>query len=227
MINSLTPEQMPEDMPVTLPIFPLEGAVLLPGGDLPLNIFEPRYVEMIKAALAGDRLIGMIQPCNCPDKVGAAVRPFYMTGCAGRISSFEETKDGRFLINLHGLARFTLVSHRLLEKGYREAQVDFKQYANDFREPAPLPDCLTRPTLVDKLQDYLSREGLSVDWDAAQHIPDHRFYTLLAMICPFTAAEKQALLEAESFEDRCQMMKCLMDIACAEEEGRPCTERPC
>ncbi len=217
----------PEQMLVTLPIFPLEGAVLLPGGDLPLNIFEPRYVAMIKAALAGDRLVGMIQPCPCPEKMTQGARPFYLVGCAGRISSFEETKDGRFLINLHGLARFEILAHRLCEEGYREADVDFNAYSIDFKEPEALPECLTRPSLIGKLQNYLSREGLSIDWDLAEHIPDHRFYTLLSMICPFSPSEKQGLLEAVTFEDRCQMMKCLMDIACAEEEGRNSMELPC
>ena len=212
---------------VSLPIFPLSGVLLLPGGDLPLNIFEPRYVAMIKAALAGDRLIGMIQPCTCPEKFPEANRPFYAVGCAGRISSFEETSDGRFLINLHGIARFELLSHKLQESGYREAEVDFNNYVEDFREPEELPECLTRPSMIGKLRDYLGREGLSVDWDLAQNIPDYRFYTLLAMICPFTPPEKQALLEAPTFEQRCHMMKCLMDIACAEEEGRNSMEHPC
>jgi len=215
-------------MNVTLPIFPLDGAVLLPGGDLPLNIFEPRYVAMIKAALAGDRMIGMIQPCAHPEKIEECARPFYRTGCAGRISSFEETKDGRFLINLHGLARFTLLTHRVCGGGYREAEVSFENYAQDFHDPEPLPEYLTRPGMIDKLRDYLGREGMNVDWDLAQNIPDHRFYTLLVMICPFTSIEKQALLEARTFEERCKMMKCLMDIACAEEEGNSCMDRrPC
>lgn len=216
-----------QQQPDCLPIFPLSGVLLLPGGDLPLNIFEPRYVAMVKAALAGDRMIGMIQPCACPHKFPEANRPFYAVGCAGRISSFEETPDGRFLVNLHGVARFELVSHELKESGYRQAKVDFSKFADDFREPAPLPDCLTRPEMVRNLRDYLDREGLSIDWDLAEHIPDYRFYTLLAMICPFTPPEKQALLEAGCFEQRCRMMKCLMDIACAEEEGRPSMERPC
>lgn len=212
---------------ISLPIFPLAGVLLLPGGDLPLNIFEPRYVAMTKAALAGDRLIGMIQPCACPDKYPEKNRPFYAVGCAGRISSFEEMPDGRFLINLHGIARFNLISHELQEGGYRQAHVDFTPYTEDFREPDALPECLTRPGMIEKLQDYLGREGLSIDWDLAQHIPDYRFYTLLAMICPFTPAEKQALLEAQTFEERCRMMRCLMDIACAEEEGRHSMENPC
>jgi Lon protease-like protein len=215
-------------MPVTIPIFPLEGAVLLPGGDLPLNIFEPRYVAMTKAALAGDRLIGMIQPCQSPEKIAEEnIKPFYTVGCAGRISSFEETPDGRFLINLHGLIRFNLISHRLMEQGYRQADVDFNSYQSDFRECDKLPDELKRPQLIEKIQVYLGREGLSLDWDAASHIPDQRFYTLLAMICPFTPVEKQALLEAPTFKERCKMLKFLMDIACAEEEDRPSVERPC
>jgi len=196
--------------------------VLLPGGDLPLNIFEPRYVAMTKAALAGDRLIGMIQPCNTDQ-----TKPFYNVGCAGRISSFEETQDGRFLINLHGLIRFNLLSHRMMDQGYHMAEIDFSSYVDDFKECDKLPDELKRPQLIEKIQVYLGREGLSIDWDAASHIPDQRFYTLLAMICPFTPIEKQALLEATNFKERCKMLKCLMDIACAEEENNPCMERPC
>jgi Lon protease-like protein len=217
-----------QEMPVTIPIFPLEGVLLLPGGDLPLNIFEAPYLAMIKAAMGGDRLIGMIQPCTTPEKLpDEATKPFYKVGCVGRISSFEETPDGRFLINLHGMIRFNLLSHRMTDDGYRLAEVDFPSYAKDFKECDKLPDELKRPQLIEKMQVYLGREGLSIDWDAASHIPDQRFYTLLAMICPFTPAEKQALLEASDFKERCKMMKCLMDISCADDENRPCTERPC
>lgn len=219
--------KIPPSMPMAIPIFPLDGVVLLPGGDLPLNIFEPRYAAMTKAALAGDRLIGMIQPCPHPEKIPEALRPFYHIGCAGRISSFEETQDGRFLITLHGVARFTLLSHSLCEEGYRTAQVSFEHFTHDFDEPDALPECLTRPSLIDKLKNYLGREGMTLDWDMANQIPDHRFYTLLAMICPFSSAEKQALLEAETFSTRCSIMKCMMDIACAKEEGNTHMERPC
>lgn len=216
----------PAAMPALLPIFPLEGAILLPGGDLPLNIFEPRYIAMVKDALAQDRLIGMIQPCPCPEKMQEGARPFYQIGCVGRISSFEETRDGRFLITLTGVARFKLLSHKLVEGGYRQASVDFSEYAADFVDPEPLPECMTRDCLIQKIQEYMVQEGLYVDWDVADQIPDHRFYTLLAMICPFTAAEKQALLQANTFEDRCRAMKCMMDIACAD-EATTIQERPC
>ncbi len=206
-------------LPEMLPIFPLEGALLLPQGDLPLNIFEPRYVAMVKTAIAGDRLIGMVQPCPCPEKMTDGARPFYHVGCVGRISAFEETPDGRFLINLHGVARFEILEHELTAEGYRKARVDFAAFADDLSEPQPLPECLTRSCLVEKIQEYLSNEGLFLDWDLAAHVPDQRFYTLLAMVCPFTPAEKQALLEAPDFEARCRLMKCLLDMACAEENA--------
>lgn len=212
---------------MTIPLFPLPEAVLLPDGDLPLNIFEPRYIAMVRHALAGDRLIGMIQPCPCAEKMDAAVRPFYEVGCVGKISSFEEAEDGRFLITLHGITRFRLLSHRLLDSGYRLAEVDCGRFSDDLREPAPLPECMTRSCLMQKFEEYLEKQGLHVDWDMAHAIPDHRFYTLLAMICPFSAAEKQALLEADGFEERCRIMKCLMEIACAEDEALSASDLPC
>lgn len=171
-------------LPAELPIFPLEGVLLLPGGDLPLNIFEPRYLEMTKAALAGDRMIGMIQPCPCPHKMEEGARPFYTVGCVGRISEMEETSDGRLLINLHGVSRFHLVSHRLHDKGYRIGMVDFAAYEKDLSRPAPLPRMFDAQLLIDHLKEYLRKEELYLDWDLADQVPDHRFYTLLAMVLP-------------------------------------------
>lgn len=215
-----------DDVTVTIPIFPLEGVLLLPGGDLPLNIFEPRYLAMVRDAMGADRLIGVIQPCACQEKMPEGARPFYEIGCMGRISTFEETKDGRYLINLHGLMRFRVQEHRLHEKGYRVAVVHVRDYIRDFEKPQPLPDCLTRPDLVEKLRPYMQREGLSLDWDLASRVADERFYTLLAMVCPFAPVEKQALLEAATFEDRCRLLKCLLDLSCAEDMTN-CPEQPC
>lgn len=213
---------------LTLPIFPLPEVILLPGGDLPLNIFEPRYLAMVRDAMAGDRLIGMIQPYErATIDIAERQAPFYKIGCTGRISSFEELKDGRFLINLHGVSRFELLSHDMTEDGYYQAQVDITNYTDDLRDPEALPECMTRQCLMEKFQEYLEKQELHVDWDMADAIPDHRFYTLLAMICPFTSAEKQALLEAQSFEDRCRMMKCLMEIACAEDVHGAASDLPC
>lgn len=215
------PEYFRDQMPQSVPLFPLEGALLLPGGDLPLNIFEPRYLAMVRAAMQADQMIGMIQPCPCPEKMAPETRPFYRTGCVGKIASIEETADGRFLIHLHGVSRFELLGHALTDQGYRTGVIDVKKYAQDFHEPAPLPECMTRSCLIEKFQQYLSRHDMQVDWDLASHIPDHRFYTLLAMICPFSPAEKQALLEAADFEERCRVLKCLMDIGCADETLSP------
>lgn len=213
-------------LPTTLPLFPLEGVLLLPEGDLPLNIFEPRYLEMTRAALAGDRLIGMIQPCPCPHKMEEGARPYYTVGCVGRISEVEETSDGRLLITLHGVSRFHLQSHRLHDKGYQIAQVDFDPFKKDLQKLAALPECLTRSCLIDYLKEYLQKEGLYLDWDLAEKVPDHRFYTLLAMVCPFSSAEKQALLEAPTFEERCQLLKSLLELACAE-KNEQAKELPC
>lgn len=217
--SSMTEKTATDGLTTTIPIFPLEGVLLLPGGDLPLNIFEPRYLAMTKAALAGDRLIGIIQPCPCSEKMAPGARPYYEIGCVGRISSLEETPDGRLLINLHGISRFHLVGHKLNEDGYRMAHVNFEGFENDQRELENLPECLTRCELIDKLKEYLTREGLYLDWDLADQVPDHRFYTLLAMVCPFSPAEKQALLEAPDMKERCRMLKSLLELACAETQN--------
>ncbi len=204
-------------LPSTLPIFPLTGVLLLPGGDLPLNIFEPRYLAMIQAALADNRLIGMIQPCPCPEKMKEGARPYYTVGCAGRITEIEETSDGRLLINLHGVSRFYLQSHVLHEDGYRIATVDFDRFKNDLAPSVSMPECMQRSCLVDQLKEYLTKEELYLDWDLAEKVPDQRFFTLLAMVCPFSPAEKQALLEIGTFEERCQLLKSLLELACAEQ----------
>jgi Lon protease-like protein len=216
----------PDEMPLTVPLFPLEGALLLPTGDLPLNIFEPRYVAMTHAALAGDRLIAMIQPCPCAHKSPEEVRPFYSVGCIGRISNFEEMENGHFLINLRGVARFTLLSHVLHADGYRLADINFSAFAIDFKELETLPSCLSRETMITKLKPFLEQEDLAIDWHLAEKLSDARLYTILTMVCPFSAAEKQALLEAVTFEERCRLLHSLLDMACAEKKQNP-TERMC
>lgn len=212
---------------MAIPLFPLEEAVLLPDGDLPLDISEPRYVAMVRDAMAGDRLIGMIQPYPVTAETGGEARAFYKVGCAGRITAFEEITDGHFIINLHGVTRFHLLSHQVTPRGYYTGVVDFSAFQADLHEPDPLPECLTRSCLVQEFRTYLDRQGLQVDWALADIIPDHRFYTLLAMICPFSAAEKQALLEAITLEERCRLMKDLMAMACAADRHVTFSGLPC
>jgi Lon protease-like protein len=197
------------ELSATIPIFPLSGVLLLPRGLLPLNIFEPRYITMVDDALSSDRLIGMVQPM---DERSAGPSPrVYPTGCAGRISSFDETDDGRYLITLTGLCRFRLDTELPIERGYRRVRADWQPFSGDLlEEPDP---GLDRNRLLGKLGDYLDRHGMAANWDAIKQASDERLITSLAMICPFEACEKQALLEAGTLAERATMLTTLIEMA--------------
>jgi len=198
-----------EELPATLPVFPLAGVLLLPRGRLPLNIFEKRYLAMFDDALAGDRIIGMIQP----SEPGAdAAPPLYPVGCAGRITQFSETEDGRYMATLAGVARFRIVGELPMLHGYRRVTADWTPYAADLKTQGCSVD---RTRLVALLQDYFRKHGLSANWEAIENTPDERLLTSLAMICPFDACEKQALLEADCLADRAKIMMTLLEIAIA------------
>lgn len=205
-----------QDLPATLPIFPLPGVLLLPRGRLPLNIFEPRYLAMIQDALAGDRLIGMVQPKpGATNDVGAA--EIYPVGCAGRLSAFAETDDGRYLITLTGLCRFTVTEEIATMRGYRRVAADWSAYAQDME-----PCCasgLDRERFEAALASYFRVNGMQADWDTIREAPDERLITSLAMICPFAPPEKQALLEAATLADRAQVITTLVEMAVAEGGG--------
>jgi Lon protease-like protein len=194
------------ELPQTLPIFPLNGVLLLPRGRLPLNIFEPRYLAMVDDAMKGDRLIGMIQPSAPGDKA-----PVYSVGCAGRIVSFNETEDGRYQISLCGVCRFAVGRELETMRGYRRVQADWTRFRSDLDEE----DCpgFARDRFIALLQAYFNRQGLSANWDAIAESPDERLLTSLAMICPFDACEKQALLEAPCLGDRAEIMLKLLEMA--------------
>lgn len=196
-------------LPETIPIFPLTGVLLLPGGRLPLNVFEPRYLAMTEDALRSDRLIGMIQPQDFSD---GAAPPVFSTGCAGRITSFSETDDGRYLITLIGLCRFSVVAELPIQRcGYRRVVVDWSAYRADMEEVFACE--LDRKSLIPMLQAYFRRQGLSANWEAIESTPDEKLVTTLAMICPFEATDKQALLEAATASDRARIMMALMQLA--------------
>ena len=195
-----------DDLPQTLPIFPLNGVLLLPRGRLPLNIFEPRYLSMVQDALRTDRLIGMIQPCGAGDPP-----PVFSTGCAGRITSFTESEDGRYLITLTGVCRFTVEQELETARGYRRIVARWDKFRNDM-EKMVSPD-LDRPRLTALLQAYFHKQGLSVDWDTIKDAPDERLTTCLAMICPFEPNEKQALLEAPDLAARAEILLKLLQMA--------------
>ncbi|MEM7045110.1 MAG: LON peptidase substrate-binding domain-containing protein [Pseudomonadota bacterium] len=175
-------------LPSRFPIFPLSGAILLPGGNLPLNIFEPRYLQMVKDARRRDKVIGMIQPNG-----GGDTPALYPVGCAGKISNFEATEDGRNLITLTGLCRFEIAEELTVATPYRQVIADFEPWQNDL-QPQQAPDSL-RPDLVEALRSYFAVHDISVDWGQIERAPLEGLMTSLAMICPFEPSEKQALLE--------------------------------
>jgi hypothetical protein len=207
-----------QDLPSVIPIFPLSGVLLLPGGRLPLNIFEPRYLAMTRDAIAGDRIVGMVQPMEDPGEgresppVHKGNAPIYGIGCAGRISAFSETEDGRVLVTLSGLARFRVLEELDPKEGYRRARVDWSDWEADLRPENTDSGYIDRQRLLQALRGYFANTGLSGDWEAIEETPDERLVTSLAMICPFEPSEKQALLEAPDLVERARTMTAIMEM---------------
>jgi len=202
-------ERRGAELPVILPIFPLTGVLLLPRGRLPLNIFEPRYLAMTRGALAGERLIGMVQPSD--PTVQESNPPVYPTGCAGRITSFSETDDGRFLITLTGTGRFRIREELPLLEGYRRIVPDWTEFArdNEGEEEARFD----RERLMRGLRAYFQQHQITADWDAVTSVPGERLVTSIAMICPFDPREKQALLEAPDLDERARLLTAIVEMA--------------
>ncbi len=203
-------------LPAILPLFPLPGALLLPRGLMPLNIFEPRYIAMIDHALRGERLIGMIQPD--PARAGSYGPPaLYRIGCAGRITQFSETGDGRYLIQLTGRCRFRLEEELMVDTAFRQARVDFAPFEPDlvasFGEEA-----VDRDALMRALNDFSRAKGIGIDWERAKDAPGEALVNALSMMAPFGIAEKQALLEAPDLGARGAMLVALTEIDLARQQ---------
>ena len=194
-------------LPETLPIFPLTGVLLLPRGRLPLNIFEPRYLAMTRDAMGGERLIGMVQPSDPP--VREMNPPVYPLGCAGRITSFSETDDGRFLITLTGVSRFRIKEELPLLSGYRRVVADWDGFAAD-REPDEAN--FDRSRLAQGLRTFFAQRQVEADWQAIEKAPGEHLVTSLAMMCPFAPNEKQALLEAKDLGERARLLTALIEM---------------
>lgn len=198
------------DLPEIIPVFPLNDVLLLPRGRLPLNLFEPRYLAMFDDALKTDhRMIGMIQPADKNDPAGLRT-----VGCAGRISSFSETEDGRYLIVLAGVTRFAPGEELQGFTPYRRVQADWAPFHDDLRPIAPDED-FDRPVFLAVLEKYFETSGLSTDWDSLQEADEETLVNSLAMLCPYSAAEKQALLEAATLAERRASLTALMEFAIA------------
>jgi hypothetical protein len=193
-----------EALPRAIPIFPLEGALVLPRGQLPLNIFEPRYLAMVKDAMGGDRLVGMVQPRDDGS--------LYGVGGLGRITQFTDPENGRLLIVLTGLTRFRIVRELAAATPYRQVEADYGDYFDDFRPAEPLAAAL-RADLEASLRVYLDAQGLAADWDAVANADDESLVNTLSAVCPFGPAEKQALLEAKSVPARAVTLSALMSFA--------------
>jgi Lon protease-like protein len=195
------------DLPDILPIFPLTGVLLLPRGRLPLNIFEPRYLAMTRDAMEGERLIGMVQPCDPPIReLNPAVYPL---GCAGRITSFSETEDGRFLITLTGVSRFRIKEELPLLSGYRRVAAEWGGFADD---RAPDAAGFDRARLTQGLRTFFSQRQVQADWSAIDQAPGEHLVTSIAMMCPFAPNEKQALLEARDLGERARLLTALIEM---------------
>ena len=202
-----------DTLPATLPIFPLPGALLLPGGKLPLQIFEPRYLARTRDALASDRLIGMIQPLRQTAESEGLVShtaELYPIGCAGRITAYSETDDGRYMITLTGICRFAIQREIPTVGGYRRVVPDFERFRTDMDAAATAN--VDRQGLLKALQAYFAYQKISIDPAAIVDIPDDKLVTSLAMVCPCEAKEKQALLEAADLAERSRVMTALLEL---------------
>ena len=195
-------------LPAEVPVFPLTGALLLPGGKLPLNIFEPRYLALVEEALAADRMFGMIQPRpGLP--AGDAGPGLFRVGCLGRLSSFSETEDGRYLITLTGVIRFAIERELDMVRGFRRVRGNYASFLGDL-EPGPHSVGIDRDALTAELRSYFGRAGMDANWDAIARLADDTLVTTLCMVCPFGPAEKQAMLEAPTEADRAQTLLALL-----------------
>ena len=198
-------------LPKIIPIFPLPGVLLLPFTKLPLNVFEPRYVAMTRDALKSNWIIGMIQPrATASNKEQPDI---YLVGCAGKIVTFSETDDGRFLITLNGIARFMVKEELPLIRGYRRTAIDWRPFEKDMRTDNS--SVIDRPRLESVLRKYFDTRRINARWDEIKQAPDSQLVATLAMQCPFTFEEKQALLEAPGIEDRAELIVSLLTMAVA------------
>ena len=212
----------PADLPETIPVFPLPGALLLPRGQMPLNIFEPRYLAMVDDSLRdGHRMIGMIQPDTAHP--GSETKPnLYKVGCVGRITQLAETGDGRYLLQLTGVARFRVEEELSVATAYRQCRVTYAPFADDFVARRG-EEAVNRKALLASLEDFLKANKLKADWEGIENAPNEALVNALAMMSPYGPAEKQAMLEAPDLKTRAEILVAVTEIELAKgrTEGEP------
>jgi len=197
-------------LPASLPVFPLSGALLLPRGTIPLNIFEPRYLNMVADALAVERIIGMVQPRESGIDPLPDDAPLYRIGCAGRITSFSESDDGRYLIKLTGISRFAIASELEPRRGYRLVAANYDQFAGDLRDDSD--GFADRGRLFEVVERYFEATGIEADCRTMEALPDETLVSALAMACPLEPRDKQALLECAGVAERGAFLCDLMEF---------------
>ncbi len=209
------------DLPDRVPVFPLSGALLLPSGQMPLNIFEPRYLAMVDAALAGDRIIGMIQPRGESPGEATADRGAHdlcEIGCLGRIVQFAEAGDGRYLITLAGISRFRVGEELTVMTPFRQCRIAAEGFS-DLDDPRRGEDAVDRDGLLRTFRAYLAANELEADWESVERASNAGLVTALSMMSPWGASEKQALLEAPDHAERARTLIAITEIALAENES--------
>jgi uncharacterized protein len=208
-----------EDCPLVIPVFPLTGALLLPRGQMPLNIFEPRYLAMIDDAIRSHRIVGIIQPEPESGRQSSAP-PLLHVGCIGRITQFAETGDDRYILTLTGISRFRLVEELSVTTPYRQARVSYEDFAIDFTARAG-EDEVDRNGLLKALRAFAKANDLKIDWKGVNEAPNEALVNALAMMCPFGPREKQALLEAPDLRHRAEVLVAITEIELARGGGDP------
>lgn len=208
-------------LPDDIPIFPLTGALLLPLGRLPLNIFEPRYLAMVEDALKGSRLIGMVQPEEAHAEARMQDPPIYKIGCAGRITLFRESRDRRYEIVLDGVSRFEIAGESETASGYRRARVKWDRFAADLDADidAAVLEATERARLVSALERFLAARSANLKGTGIADLPDRELIAAIAMSCPFYPSEKQALLQAERASDSASLLLSLLEMAAFDNDG--------
>jgi hypothetical protein len=208
----------PIDLPEIIPVFPLPGALLLPRGQMPLNIFEPRYLAMVDDALRdGHRLIGMIQPDVAHP--GSQEKPnLFKVGCVGRITQLAESGDGRYLMQLTGVARFRVEEELDVSTAYRQCRATFAPFADDFIARKG-EEAVNRNALLEALTAFLKANNLKTDWGGIETAPNEALVNALAMMSPYGVAEKQAMLEAPDLKTRAEILIAVTEIELAKKSS--------
>jgi uncharacterized protein len=202
-------------LPTVVPIFPLTSVLLLPRGELPLNIFEPRYLAMIEDALRTNRIIGMLQP---QDETSGLRPPIHSVGCIGKITQFAETGDGRFMISLSGLARFRVAEELTVLTPYRQCLVSYSEFERDLVERDG-EEAVDRSAILKALRSFAEANKLKIDWKSIEQTPNEALVNALAMMSPFGPDEKQALLEAKTLAARADVLVAITEIELARGNG--------